>query len=299
MMVTSGNRVRFAVGLLCCVLGSPALAHQLTNGRITVVLNDPSLGATVEDQDRIDSIAWIDSAGTSTGNLAANGGGFCGDALEFFGEAYGETEGTSLGLVVGGTVSTWTAPPGALTGTSQTTGTNACVTLGGKAKTIYTLSRAANRVNVLRVRRTFTFDSKAAVPRDNLRAYVPRLPIARFAATLVPLGTGSIETVQATCCGTATEISGWNGKWFAEQDSTGHGMVVIRDRSSTLGAVLAVDNDSVSASNNTSIVLTLPAGGWSGQATETEWLCFYDGTSWPAARQTTGRLPVGCAVPTP
>jgi hypothetical protein len=73
--------------------------------------------------------------------------------------------------------------------------------------------------------------------------------------------------------------------------------MVVRDSSSTAAAAVALDNDSISASNLTSIVIKPPAGGWSGRVTETQWLCFYDPSNWSMARRAAGQLPIGCTVP--
>ena len=56
-----------------------------------------------------------------------------------------------------------------------------------------------------------------------------------------------------------------------------------------------MDNDSDTESNLTSIVLTRPAGAWAGKVSETEYLCFYDPTTWPAAKRAAVKLPGGCA----
>jgi len=58
-----------------------------------------------------------------------------------------------------------------------------------------------------------------------------------------------------------------------------------------------MDNDGGGDSNATSISLVEPAGGWTGTITETQWLCFYDRKTWPAASQAAGELPKGCKVP--
>jgi len=78
-------------------------------------------------------------------------------------------------------------------------------------------------------------------------------------------------------------------------------MVVIRDKSSTWPAVIAMDQDGgapgTGGANASSIALIYPAGGWTGVITETQWVCFYDSTSWPAADRAAGELPEGCQVP--
>jgi uncharacterized repeat protein (TIGR03803 family) len=105
-----------------------------------------------------------------------------------------------------------------------------------------------------------------------------------------------LQYYSATSCGTACEITNWNGKWFADDDGNGNGMAVIRDPHSTWPAVVAIDTDAGSASNLTSVALKVPAGGWSGTVTESEYVCFYDLTSWPAASRSAGELPTGCQV---
>lgn len=277
---------------------SSALAQKtLTNGRITADLGGTTGSVTFANFDRMDSLSWVDSNGVSTGNVVRAGGGFCGDVLEFFGQSYGVREGTGFYLVVGGTQSKWVPGTNAsLTGTSVGNGTNSCATQSGSAKTNYALSTLAGRVNALRVRRTFTFNQNAAGFQDDLRSYVPRFP---WATVLAPDTAGVVQTYNVGCCSAATAVSDWNGKWFAADDGSGRGVAVIRDRSSTAPAYLTLDNDSISAANNSSIALRRPATGWAGTLVETQWLCFYDTKTWPAARRNAGKLPVGCGVPTP
>ena len=59
------------------------------------------------------------------------------------------------------------------------------------------------------------------------------------------------------------------------------------------------DKSGAAASNNTSIVTPQPAGGWKANITETEFLCFYDTTSWPLSHRQSGKavtLPAGCGA---
>ena len=221
-------------------VGHAAGATTIANSRITVVF---AQSPNTTDHDRVDSIAWIDSSGASTGNLAANGGSRCGDVSEFFGNSYGTNEPSGLIAVFAG--STSKAKPGktGLTMTSTTNG-QACFTNDIVTTSKYALTNAAGRKNALRIQRTFSFDAGQTISAEDLRAYVPRLPIAQFPNVLVPDASGHVQTMQT--CAMACEVTSWNGKWFAEQDSTGHGMAVFRDRSSTLPAAVALDNDSTS-----------------------------------------------------
>ena len=49
----------------------------------------------------------------------------------------------------------------------------------------------------------------------------------------------------------------------------------------------------------TRIGLPQPAGGWKANITETEFLCFYDTTTWPLSHRQAGKavtLPAGCGT---
>ena len=60
--------------------------------------------------ERVVNLRWLDSAGTLTANLVAQGGGgSCQDLNEFFGQSYGAPEGTPPGPVVSGHRGTVTA----------------------------------------------------------------------------------------------------------------------------------------------------------------------------------------------
>jgi hypothetical protein len=278
---------------------APAAAHEYTNGRITVDQADGSGGLSTTNNDRIDAISWVDGTGTSTGNVAASGGPtICGDPQEFFGQSYDEGDGAGLYMVISGTVSSW-KPSGTLGGTAHTNGKDTCAGAqhGGTVRTRYLLSNTSGRVSALQIRRSFTFDAHGNSEDYNLRGYVARFPLSRYPNVLVPDASGAIQTLNANSCSEACEVSSWNGTWFADDDGTGNGIAVIRDRTSTFPAVVAIDNDTNSASNLTSIVLLRPAGGWSGTITETEYLCFYDPTTWTAKQRAHGTLPEGCKVP--
>lgn len=172
---------------------------------------------------------------------------------------------------------------------------NRCATIFGDTQTTYVLSANPDRVNALRVSRTFTFNAQAATQSDNLRAYVARLPLQSYPYVLVPETGGTI--VKLATCDTACEISVWNGRWFALDDGKGDGIAIIRDSRSNTPAVLITNSDGTSNSNLSSIALREPVGGWSGTVTEVQWLCFYDAATWPKDRQSAGKLPAGCVVP--
>jgi hypothetical protein len=168
-------------------------------------------------------------------------------------------------------------------------------TLDGGTATSYTLAKSAAHINQMTVLRTFTFPKVSNT--SDLRVYVPRLPLAQYAAVQWPGTTGAIQTEDANNCEDTCVETNWNGTWFAEATSAGQGLMVIRNPAKGMPAVLAVDNDTFSSSNNSAVALVPPSGGWSGKYVEKENLCFFDATTWPAARQKAGKLPVGCSVP--
>jgi hypothetical protein len=271
----------------------PASANELSNGRITVDFDTTNSGTA----DRVDSITWINSNGASTGNLAMQGGPVnCGDAQEFFGESYGDTDGGPLNMVVDGATAKWKSGNDT-TGTSKTTGKDACFTLSGKTTTAYSLSAVSKAENRMEIKRTFAFKNAQS---GNLRAYAARLSLTTYKEVIYPDSTGTLQTIAIGNCPFATaqgcEISNWNGKWFADDDGNGNGMVMIRGQTSTAPAEIAVDYDSDSASNVTSILLMQPVDGWSGKLVETEYMCFYDAASWPARNRAEGKPPKGCDV---
>ena len=282
--------------MTCAVLMSaaPAFAHELTNGRITVDFDD---GPTA---DRVDSIAWIDSDGVSTGNLATSGGPVnCGDPQEFFGQAYGDTDGGTMLMVVDGATAKWKSK-NAVSGTSKANGSDACFTLMGKTTSVYTMSAGAKAQNMMTIKRTFAFSGAAATQVDNLRAYTPRLNMSVYKNVIYPDSTGALQTVPIANCPFAEaqgcEVANWNGTWFADDDGNGNGMMMIRDKSSTAPAKIAMDFDSFSNANVTSILLVKPEAGWSGSLVETEHMCFYDAKSWTDKDRARGKLPTGCTV---
>jgi hypothetical protein len=273
---------------------SPAFANELTNGRITV---DFATGGGTQTMDRVDAISWIDSDGVSTGNLAVAGGGVnCGDPQEFFGQAYSDLDGGTPLFIVQGSQAKW-KPKGDAQGTSKANGKDDCLTLNGKTTSVYTLGGSSKLESAMKIERTFTFGTDGSA---NLRAYAPRVSMSVYATVVYANGAGDIQTFPITNCPFATasgcEISDWNGKWVADEDSAGAGVVLIRDKSSKWPAEIAADFDSFSASNVTAIILMRPEAGWTGKVKETEYLCFYDAKSWTAKSRAKGKLPDGCQV---
>jgi hypothetical protein len=282
--------------LLAVVPGSAA--HVLQGSRLTVTLADPAIGVS-SDSDRLDAVTWLDPSGTPQSGYVANGGRVCGDDTEFFGQSYGEPEGTRPYAIVAATVSKWTQRN----------------PLGGKAKvravgncfgppdvlatTAYKVFTTASGANELRVARTFAFD--ASTPHfaaHGLRSYVPRVPLFSYPNVIWPNAAGTTLLMQSAFgCQADCEETDWNGRWFADDDGHGTGLMVIRDAASTPGPVLlTINEDTASGSNLASVVLVQPAAGWHTPVTEIEHLCFYDPTTWPAPARAAGQLPSGCAA---
>ena len=290
------NRAIASLALLAALGSTPALATELTNGRITVDFDtNPSFPAP--DQDRVDSISWIQSDGTSTGNLAASSPfGECGDVSEFFGQSYdeGSVPDTPVQAIIAGSLSNWTDVDSGLSGYSKATQAKTCDRpLQAVTETYYKLKTLAAVSNALRIERRIRFLASAKGKMTNFRAYVARLPYPIYPTILVPETDGTIHRVSVTY----GDLSGWNGTWFADDNGSGYGMMVIRDASSTWPATIDMDTDGGSNSNLAAISLIVPPGGFSGEITETEWLCFYDPTTWPKSRAAKGLLPKGCSVP--
>ena len=287
-----------AAALVCGIMVHVGAAHVLQNGRIRVELATVAGGLTAANSDRVDAISWIGSSGTSTGNLASNGGPLhCNDPLEFFGQAYGDSSAATPYFVITGTQSSWTKGANArLAGKSTVKSLTSCdYTLDGLTTTQYTLSKKPAAINQLRLARVFAF--AATETSGTLRAYVPRLPLSRYPVVLLPDSSGAVQSYNATNCRSGCEVSDWNRAWVALDDGHGDGLVILRNAKRGAAAVVVIDNDDDSASDNTSVGLVQPSAGWSGSIAETEALCFYDATSWPAASQAAGHVPQGCTSP--
>jgi hypothetical protein len=277
---------------LVALATSAATAHAntLTNGTLTIGLAT-STTYTTANADRVDAIQWVGSSTVFT-NYVANGGPLhCNDPQEFFGQAYGDS-GLEPYAVITGTQSKWKAK-NALAGKTTVTSTTSCeFTLDALATTAYALSNKPGLRNTLKITRTFKFKTPDAA--GNLRAYVPRLPITPYTTVYAPDQNGIVQTYNAGGCAGACMLTDWNGTWFADDDGAGNGMVVLRSPTKNKPAFVYIDNDSFSASNNTGVTLAKPQSGWTGTYTETEYLCFYDATSWPASARNGGKLPTGC-----
>jgi hypothetical protein len=301
-MRCKGSTILLACATFAGLAGSPAVAdggHTLQNARLTILFGSTANGYGTNDADRVDAISWVNSSGTAITNYVTSGGPLhCGDPQEFFGEAYGDygtTGDTGVptpNAVVPGVTSTWVGT-GALKGTTKIGTFVGCDgPLDARTKTQYTLFTQPGLVNSLKIVRSLTFARHPSA--GNIRAYVPRLPLGVYPVVYAPDASGVVQTYNANNCPLNCTETNWNGVWMADDDGQGNGMVVVRDPATNPPAQLTIDYDGYSNSNNSAVTLVMPTAGWSGTVVETEFLCFYDATSWPAHQRAKGKLPVGC-----
>lgn len=256
----------------------------------TIASSQLSLTFDGTDPERVTHLTWAPSGST---NYVAEGGGSCtgsSDPQEYFGQAYGDAG----DFVIRGQSGSWTSTGS--TATISSVGNPSC---GGTTTTVstgYVIEDTSAYQNEVQVTRTFHFGTTAATT-GSLRAYVPRLPISVYSSVLYPSSTsGSVTSTGTSADGTI--VSDWDAKkgWFADDNGAGTGMLVLRDPGDALVGSLVVDNDMNSASNNSDIVVAQPAGGWVGDQTETEYLCFYSPSTWSSDDRNAGALPAGCGA---
>jgi len=267
--------------------------HTLHNSRLTFLFGSTTTGYLTADADRVDAITWVNSAGVAVANFITQAVPECGDPLEFFGEAYGNAGGSRPYAVVRGVASNWTGT-GASKGTTSIKALTACgASLDATTKSSYELFTDKNLVNALKITRSFSFITGAS--SGDMRVYLARVPLANYPMVVYPDSTNAVQSVTTNDCGLNCVITDWNGKWMAEDTGAGQGIAIFRKPNAAFPAEITIDYDSDSASNASAITLITPAAGWSGiKVSETEYLCFYDATSWTAAHREAGVPPTGC-----
>ncbi len=298
LLLPASCAVALSAGLLEAEAGN---GHRLSGTRLQAEFGDSSTGLPAANGDRLDHLQWLDSQGRTVADYVASSGRACGDARLFFGQAYGEPEGTApLAIGPGASASVSDVSDRSLRTSGSTAGCQASADVS--AQTDYrTFPGAAGKGDLLRIMRTFQFS--ATTPRFNgrgLRAYVPALPLGIYRTVLVPNAANTaVNAVDARACSFDCEQVDWNGRWFASDDGQGRGLLLIRDPLSTAAALLNVRSDVAAAVNLSSLVLLQPEAGWNAAVTEIEYLCPYDSLSWPIADRAVGRLPSGCSVDRP
>jgi len=253
--------------------------------------------------ERLEELKWRDSATVLGGDIANNGGGgFCPTGSgpgEFWGQSYGDLDGTPPGPVVAGTVGDW-VPIGKRTVELRTDTPTSCSgsTPPIPMRTRYSFYDSSAGVgSMIRIERRFGFGSGFPVfgSTHGLRAYVPRLPLS-YDQVVYPNATSSALVTRGTSG--PSHFSDWDRTWVALNASgSGSGMLILRDpANTTTDAQVVTDNDGSSASNNSGVTFPRPTGGWQAPILETEYLCFYDATSWPVGTRSPSNLPSGCSV---
>jgi hypothetical protein len=287
-----------ALTLLALTAAPAGAAVTITAGGNTVAT--PRFAADFDDTnvEQLHALTW---AGLPSTPLVAEGGpSGCGDAVEAWGQSYADPAPFGV-MVAAGSRGIWQdAGEGTVQIDSQVTATG-CDGYEGNlpVRTTYGFFDAGSgQGDEIAVTRTLGFGpTPTDFTQKHLRPYVPRLPAATFTQVLSP-DAGTLKTTDASFCGSVCTITAWDGTWFAQHDPTdgGRGLLVLRDPATVAAnpARLLVDNDGSSASNDSSADLLPPLGGWSAPVTETEYLCFYDATTWPAAQRAALKPPTWC-----
>jgi hypothetical protein len=232
-------------------------------------------------------VEWSSTNPEEVINLSWNGSGNltnawthpdCSGDLEFFGNSWvSENEGTSdfffASLAGWGTTGSWSKPSGYVVDIGSIS--SGCP--GSADIPIATdYQFFADKPDLIMVQRTFDFGSGPYA--HDLRAFIPRLfPANGFTEVIHPNASGDQLITEGTC-GYGCIAASWDGSWFAiNNPSTGLGMIV---QSTSFSTALWLDDDGGSLTNSSSVLLLQPPGGFTGTVTDTEYLCFYDSSSW-------------------
>lgn len=279
---------------------SPAAAEiKFEEGPDTVTTSkfEWDFGNAGGNVERVEELKWRGSTGTLGANISAGGGGYCGDPAEFWGQSYGNEDSHGPGSVVGGHRGTWVARSHR---TIEINGATPTICSGDNpsvpVRTRYTFFDQGAAANQVRIERRWAFPGNEITsnPAQGMRTYVPRVPYGTYNQEIYPNSGGTALVTDGV--GEAI-VTNWNQTWMAvNASSTNSGYVILRDPADTMPARIRDDYDSSSGSNNSGISLDRPVAGWVAPVTETEYLCFYDETSWPVASRSPTTLPAGCAA---
>ena len=296
-----------ALALICaCVPAQAGAAVAIDEGVDTVETPNYkfNFGDPAGNIERVDELNWRREAILAFGgDLANQGGGACGEVSEFWGQSYGNVDFQSPGPVVAGNRGTW-GQRGQRSVEINSASPTVCSgdTPPVPVRTRYTFFDAGPAVNTVRVERRWSFaanQTHIATLAQGMRAYVPRLPGGTFNQVVFPNAAGT-ELLTRGTSGPTVEAD-WNNSWMALNASGDNsGMLILRDPASVAAnpASVTTDNDGSSGSNNSGVTLDRPLANWVVPLTETEYLCFYDATSWPVAERSPTRLPDGCKAAT-
>ncbi|MFI5028178.1 MAG: hypothetical protein ACHQCF_04250, partial [Solirubrobacterales bacterium] len=289
--------------VLDLVLASPAAAEiTFEEGPDTVKTPkfELNFGDGSGNVEWVQELKWRDSGGALGPNISASGGGGCGDPAEFWGQSYGNEDSHGPGSVVAGSRGTWIAH-GHRTIEINSAAPTVCSgdNPSVPVRTRYTFFDQGAASNEVRIERRWSFPSGEITsnPAQGMRAYVPRVPYGTYNEEIHPNSDGT-SLVKEGVCNVCVQTN-WNQTWLAiNASSTNSGFVILRDPADTTPSRIVDDYDSSSGSNNSGISLDRPLAGWVAPVIETEYLCFYDETSWPVANRSPTSLPPGCAPAT-
>lgn len=257
-------------------------SHTYPSLTRTVAVGNFRVEWSPTNPEEVVSLRWKNSPNlTSTWQHPA-----CPGDLEYFGNSWAsENEGQPdmffNSLVGWSTAGTWQHHGTGLTIPSISTGCPASAEI--PIQTDYTLFESAAKANMIGVQRSFDFG--AGFYDHAFRPFIPRLfPLNGYTQVFHPDASGTILVSEPMDdCGFGCIITDWNGEWFAIHNPlSGLGMIVKR-QPSPLAAALWVDNDSGSWTNATAVLLLPPPGGFTGLLSETEFLYFYDSSTWTPA----------------
>ena len=280
------------VTVVALLAASSALAATIDPGTRTAAVGNFVVQWSLSNPEEIMSLSWMGSPNLTNTSPAASGA--CPEYdLEYFGNSWvQENEGGSpsfFGSLVGwGQTGSWATPSGFKVHIdSMSSGCYGSADL--PISTSYQFSDAGPTANRIRVQRKFAFGTTPYA--HDVRPYIPRLyPRTSYTQVLHPdaLGT-SLVTEDPSACELGCQVTDWDQSWFAIHDPfTGNGEIV--RRASTTPSALWVDQDAASVTNSSSVLLLQPAGGFTGNVTEVEFLCFYNSGIWTPSLT----LPPGC-----
>ena len=255
------------------------------------------------DPERIDVIKWnpngLDGTEANLTNSGSSGSGPCfnGD-VEYFGNSWAPPDPPAGRVFVGsGTEGVRVKGPDSKVVINSISTDCPPTSANVSVNTIYKFWQGGQALNKMRVTRSFTFETAFT---SDFRPFIPRFhPIASFSQVLHPNAAGTMlltETVGGfTHCPFGCIINDWNGNtedasWFAVHDPVSGQGVIVKRAPSPYNAALWVDWDGSSFTNSSSVLLRAPAGGFTGEVSEMETLCFYNVHTWIPSLE----LPPGC-----
>ncbi|WP_445150811.1 Calx-beta domain-containing protein [Baekduia sp. Peel2402] len=281
-----------AAAALALALFAPAASASVTVDPATRTVTTPRFTVAFDatNPEQLTSLQW---AGIGTDDLASDGGvSACGDALETWGQSYGEPAPIAA-MVRPGSRGTWTdLGGGAVQIDSQITEPD-CSGFEGQlpVQTNYQFYGEGDQLAVTR-KLFLGGPDPVTFSRGHLRPYVPRMPRSPYTHTLWNGEGGYNDSVATSCTLNYCLAPGWDGAWFAQHDpDTGRGLLVVRAVNDTASRLL-IKNDNPSLSNSSSADFVPDV--FDTTLSETEFLCFYTEATWPAAEREASKLPAWC-----